>query len=84
MMAAPFAAHVPVLLHPLIEAVAPVSGVWLDPIGWNVDFFPVDDFASPVPPSAPEDDDKTPGLDDLDRIILTSVSSAVERATVMS
>lgn len=30
MMAAPFAAHVPVLLHPLIEAVAPVSGVWLD------------------------------------------------------
>ncbi|MFT3975310.1 MAG: 16S rRNA (cytosine(1402)-N(4))-methyltransferase RsmH [Amaricoccus sp.] len=30
MMAAPFAAHVPVLLHPLIEAVAPVAGVWLD------------------------------------------------------
>ncbi len=56
-----------------------VSGVWLDSVGWNVEFFPVDDFASPVPPSAPEDDDKTPGLDDLDRIILTSVSSAVER-----
>lgn len=30
MMAAPFAAHVPVLIHPLIEAVSPVGGAWLD------------------------------------------------------
>lgn len=30
MMAAPFAAHVPVLLDPLLAAVAPVEGVWLD------------------------------------------------------
>lgn len=29
-MAAPFAAHVPVLIHPLIEAVSPVEGIWLD------------------------------------------------------
>ena len=30
MMAAPFAAHVPVLLDPLLAAVAPVAGAWLD------------------------------------------------------
>jgi 16S rRNA (cytosine1402-N4)-methyltransferase len=30
MMVAPFATHVPVLLHPLLDAVAPVAGVWLD------------------------------------------------------
>lgn len=30
MMAAPFAAHVPVLIGPLIEAVSPVAGAWLD------------------------------------------------------
>lgn len=29
-MVAPFAAHVPVLLAPLLEAVAPVEGTWLD------------------------------------------------------
>lgn len=29
-MAAPFAAHVPVLIAPLIEAVSPVRGAWLD------------------------------------------------------
>ena len=30
MMMAPFAAHVPVLLAPLLRAVAPVAGTWLD------------------------------------------------------
>ena len=30
MMVAPFAAHVPVLIEPLIAAVAPVTGVWVD------------------------------------------------------
>lgn len=30
MMMAPFAAHVPVLLAPILRAVAPVAGVWLD------------------------------------------------------
>jgi len=30
MMSAPVAPHIPVLLRPLLEAVAPVSGLWLD------------------------------------------------------
>ena len=30
MMMAPFAAHVPVLLAPIMRAVAPVTGVWID------------------------------------------------------
>ena len=30
MMMGPVSPHIPVLLEPLIEAVSPVSGVWLD------------------------------------------------------